>query len=56
MAMSRVLSGVLFGVSPVDALGVGGAALLVVSVAVLTAVSAARPIARLDPTAVLRHE
>jgi predicted permease len=53
-ALSRVLSGVLFGISPADPLGLGGAALLVLGVALLSAVLAARPATRADPVATLR--
>ena len=55
-AMSRILSSVLFGVSPADPIGLGGAALLVLGVAIAAGVMAARPATRADPTATLRHE
>jgi predicted permease len=55
-AVSRVLSSVLFGVSPADPLGLGGAALLVLGVALAASVLAARPATRADPTATLRYE
>jgi ABC-type antimicrobial peptide transport system permease subunit len=55
-AVSRVLSSVLFGVSPADPLGLGGAALLVLGVALAAGVMAARPATRADPTATLRHQ
>ena len=55
-AMSRVLSSVLFGVSPADPVGLGGAALLVLGVALAAGVMAARPATRADPTATLRYE
>jgi putative ABC transport system permease protein len=55
-ATSRVLSSVLFGVSPVDPVGLGGAALLVLTVALTAGVMAARPATRADPTATLRSE
>jgi predicted permease len=54
--VSRVLSSVLFGVSPADPIGLGGAALLVFSVALAAGVMAARPAIRVDPTATLRYE
>ena len=53
-AVSRVLSSVLYGVSPADPLGLGGAALLVVGSAAAAAMSAARPATGADPTAALR--
>ena len=55
-AMSRILSGLLFGVSPADPLGLGGAALLVLGVALAAGVIAARPATRADPAATLRYE
>ena len=51
---SRILSAVLFGVSPVDPIGLGGAALLVAGVALAAGVLAARPAAHADPTVTLR--
>jgi predicted permease len=56
VAVSRVLSSVLFGVSPADPIGLGGSALLVVCVAVAAGMIAARPAMRADPTATLRYE
>jgi predicted permease len=53
-AVSRILSSVLFGVSPADPAGLGGAALLVLGVALVAAVMAARPATHGDPTAALR--
>jgi hypothetical protein len=55
-AVSRILSGVLFGVSPADPVGLGGAALLVLVVALAAGTMAARPATRADPTAALRYE
>ena len=55
-AASRVLSGVLFGVSPADPVGIGGAAAFVMAVAFAAAALAARPAAHADPTSVLRYE
>ena len=55
-ALSRLLSSVLFGVSPADPVGLGGAALLVLGVALAAGVMAARPATRADPTATLRYE
>jgi len=56
IGVSRILSSVLFGVSPADALGLGGAALLVVVVALAAGLIAARPVTRVDPTITLRYE
>ena len=55
-AVSGVLSSVLFGLSPADPLGLGGAALLVLGVALTAALLAARPAAGANPTAALRRE
>jgi predicted permease len=55
-AGSRILSSVLFGVSPADAVGLGGATLLVLGVALGAGVLAARPAISADPTATLRYE
>ena len=55
-ATSRTLSGALFGVSPADPVGLGGAAVLVLGVAVAAGVVAARPATRVDPTVALRSE
>ncbi|MNC93348.1 hypothetical protein D3C83_99570 [compost metagenome] len=55
-ALSRVLSSVLFGVSPADPAGFGGAAVFVAAVALAAGLVAARPVARADPTATLRCE
>jgi hypothetical protein len=56
VAVSRGLSRVLFGVSPIDPIGVGGACLLVMAVALAAGVLAARPAMRHDPLAALRHD
>jgi predicted permease len=55
-ALSRILTSVLFGVSPADPVGLGGAALLVIGVAFAAAFTAARPVSSSDPTAALRYE
>jgi predicted permease len=52
--LSRALSSVLFGISPADPLGLGGAALLVLAVAFVAALIGARPAARADAIAALR--
>ena len=56
IGMSRILTGVLFGVSPADPVGLGGGALLVLGVALAAGVIAAWPVTRADPTAALRCE
>lgn len=55
-ATSGVLSSVLFGVSPVDPIGLGGATLFVLAIAFAAGVLAARPATRADPLATLRYE
>jgi ABC-type antimicrobial peptide transport system permease subunit len=55
-ALSRVLSSVLFGVSPADPIGLGGAAVLVLGVALGAGVAAALPATRAHPTTTLRYE
>jgi hypothetical protein len=55
-ALARVLSSVLFGVSPADPLGLGGAALLVLGVALAAGMLAAAPATRALPTVTLRHD
>jgi predicted permease len=55
IGVSGILSGVLFGVSPADPIGLGGAALFVLGVAVAAGVLAAAPATQADPTATLRH-
>jgi predicted permease len=55
IGVSGVLSGVLFGVSPADPIGLGSAALLVLGVALAAGLMAAAPATRADPTTTLRH-
>jgi predicted permease len=55
-ALSRVLSGVLFGVSPADPVGIGGAALVVLGAGLAAGWLAASPAVRADPTTSLRNE
>jgi predicted permease len=56
VALSRILSSALFGVSPADPIGLGGAALLVLGVALAAGLLAALPATRADPTTTLRYE
>jgi len=53
---SRVLEGVLYGTSALDPLAFGGAALVLVAVALLANVLPAVRAARLDPLAALRQD
>ena len=55
IGVSRVLSAVLFGVSPADPIGLGAAALLVLAVALAAGAMAAGPATHADPTTTLRH-
>jgi hypothetical protein len=55
IGVSRILTSVLFGVSPADPIGLGGAALLVLGVALAAGVMASRPATHADPTKVLRQ-
>lgn len=56
VAASGILSSVLFGVSPLDPLGFGGAALFVLGIALAAGAWAARRAVRVDPVVTLRHE
>jgi predicted permease len=56
IAISRVLSSVLFGISPVDPLGLGGATLFVLIVAIAAAVLAVRPALQSGPVLALREK
>jgi predicted permease len=53
---SRVLSSVLFGVSPFDLVGVGGATLFVLCIGLTAGVLGGRRGARVDPMVTLRYE
>ena len=55
-AVSRILTSVLFGVSPADPAGFGGSALLVLSVGLAAGIMAARPATRIEPHSVLSYE
>jgi putative ABC transport system permease protein len=55
-ATSRVLTSVLFGVSPVDPVGLAGAVALVLGAALVAGLLAARPVTAADPTSALRAE
>jgi predicted permease len=56
VAASGILSGMLFGVSPVDAIGLAGSTLFVLAVALLCAGAVARRAAHVDPMVTLRYE
>jgi predicted permease len=54
--VSRVLASILFGVSPLDPLALGGATLFVLAVALGAGALPARRAARVDPMAALHHD
>jgi putative ABC transport system permease protein len=56
LAVSRVLSSVLFGVSPSDPIALFGAIVVVGSVALIAGVVPARRASRVDPNVVLHYE
>jgi predicted permease len=56
IAVSGILSNVLFGVSPVDAAGIGFAVAFVLGVGLVAGLLPARRAARVDPMAALHHE
>jgi putative ABC transport system permease protein len=56
VAASGILSSMLFGVSPVDAVGLLGSTLFVLCVALLSGGLVARRAARVDPMVTLRYE
>jgi ABC-type antimicrobial peptide transport system permease subunit len=56
MAASRLVSKMLFGISPVDPLSVAGAAALLLAFAALAGYLPARRAAKVDPMVALRYE
>jgi putative ABC transport system permease protein len=54
--LARLMSGLLFGVSPADPLTFGGVALILVAVALAASWLPAWRAARIDPTSALRAE
>ena len=55
-AFSRVMSGLLFGISSLDLTSILGAALLLTTVGLLACYIPARRASRVDPMVALRHE
>jgi ABC-type antimicrobial peptide transport system permease subunit len=56
VALSGVLSSVLFGVSPLDPIGIGAAALFVLAVALAAGFLPGRSALRQQPSTALHHE
>ena len=56
LALTQLLTSLLFGVTPRDPLTFGGVALLVVAVAMLGSFVPARRASSVDPIVALRHE
>jgi ABC-type antimicrobial peptide transport system permease subunit len=56
MSTSHLLTGLLFGVHPVDPLILGGMTAIFMLVAMLAMILPARRAARIDPLAALRYE
>ena len=56
IAMGRLISSMLFGLKPYDPLTLGGAALLLVLIAIGSSWIPARRAANIDPIKALRHE
>jgi putative ABC transport system permease protein len=56
LATSRILSSLLFGVSPADPVGFGAAVVLVLVIALTVGLVASGRAVRSDPMAILRHE
>jgi len=55
-AISRVVSSLLFGVSPLDALAFVGVSLFLAAIALLACYLPARRATKVDPLTSLRHE
>jgi ABC-type antimicrobial peptide transport system permease subunit len=56
IAVSSILSSMLFGVSPVDVIGLGGTTLFVLAVSVAAGALPARRAAHVDPVTTLHYE
>jgi putative ABC transport system permease protein len=56
LAVGRLLSSLLFGVSALDPLALGGAAAFVLAMAFAATLLPTRRALRVDPTETLRHE
>jgi len=56
LAIGRLMSGLLFGVTPADPIAVGGAAALVILVAFAACYVPARRAMRVDPIVALRRD
>jgi ABC-type antimicrobial peptide transport system permease subunit len=56
LIVSRLMAGVLYGVSPADPLTFAGVAVLLILVALFACYTPARRALRVDPRIALRHE
>jgi len=56
IAMTRVMSGLLFGIAPTDPLTYAALSLLLITVTVVACYIPARRASRVDPLVALRHE
>ena len=56
MAVAQLIRGMLYGVSPVDPLGLGGSLLLLAAVAIVAALAPASAALRVDPATSLRDQ
>jgi ABC-type antimicrobial peptide transport system permease subunit len=56
VGLGRYIESVLFGVTPVDPIAIGGAVAAMLGVALMASWAPARRACRLDPVVALRHE
>jgi ABC-type antimicrobial peptide transport system permease subunit len=53
---SQLIRSMLYGISPLDAIGFGGAVALLTGIAIIAALVPATAALRLDPSETLRHD